>query len=66
MRVENEILVRSTHQRILFLPDTQYLDFTAATHMEYNNEECSNPTKTTDDNEEAVMREDTGQLMAQN
>ena len=56
----------STHQRILFLPDAQYVNFTAAAHVEKDNEECSNPTQTTDNNEEAVMREDAGQFMAQN
>lgn len=34
--------------------------------MEKDNEECSNPAQTTDNNEEAIMREDTGQLVAQN
>ena len=57
---------KSTHQRILFLPDTQYVNFTAAAHVEKDNEECSNPTQTTDNNEETVMREDAGQFMAQN
>lgn len=35
---------KSTHQRILFLPDTQYVNFTAAAHVEQDNEKCSNPT----------------------
>ena len=34
--------------------------------MKRDNEECSNPTQATDNNEEAIMREDTGQFMAQN
>lgn len=53
-------------QRILLLPDAQYVNFTAAAQVEKDNEESSNPTQTTDNNEEAVMREETGQFMAQN
>lgn len=56
----------NAHQRIFFLPDTQYVNFTAAAQVEKDNEECSNPAQTTDNNEEAIMREDTGQLVAQN
>jgi len=37
------------------LPDTQYFDFAAATNMEENNQEGSDPTQGTDDNEEAIM-----------
>ena len=58
--------ILSAHQRILLLPDTQYVNFTAAAQMEKDNEECSNPTQPTDNNEEAIMWEVTGPFMAQN
>ena len=56
----------NTHQRIFPLPNTQYLDFTATNHMEEDDEYCSNPTQSTDDNEEAIMRENAGFFMTQN
>ncbi len=34
--------------------------------MEQDDEKCSNPTQTTDDDEEAIMREKTGSIMTQN
>ena len=47
-----------SYQRVFLLPNSQNVNNTAANQVQKNNDESENPAQCTDDNEEAVVREE--------